>query len=192
MSPEVTLSTPEPGVAVLRLNRPHRGNAFTRSLIHLLHRTLDEIAKDKNCRVVVLIGAGQNFCVGGDFELVEAVAPSRMSLEDLTEHIRLTADLSARLQSLPQPVISAVNGAAAGGGMALALATDVRVCSHSAKFCTAFTAIGLAAAEMGLSFNLPRIVGPTAAFELMLTSRTITAQEAFRIGLTLEPLPTMS
>lgn len=185
----VVIERPEPGIIRLVLNRPGRGNALSMPMISALHSALDVIAADDDCRVVVLTGAGQVFCVGADVDLIESVAPGNMQVEQLARDIAWTADLVVRMQELRQPVIAAVNGAAAGGGFALALGSDLRVCSDRARFTTAFTKIGLAGGEMGMSYTLPKIVGPTVAFDLMLTSRTIDAEEAFRIGLVSEPVP---
>jgi enoyl-CoA hydratase len=99
------------------------------------------------------------------------------------------ADLVPKLRSLRQPVISAVNGPAAGGGFALALASDVRVCSESARFNVAFVRIGLSGCDIGVSWMLPRLIGASRAFELLLTGRIIDAREAERIGLVLEVVP---
>jgi enoyl-CoA hydratase len=107
------------------------------------------------------------------------------SAEDALADQERFAGLVMRIRSLPQPVIAAVNGPAAGGGLALALAADTRVCSSSARFNAAFVRIGLSGCDMGVSYLLPRLVGPTVAFEMMLTGRLVDAQEAFERGLVL-------
>ncbi|MFY1621073.1 enoyl-CoA hydratase/isomerase family protein [Micromonospora sp. WMMD736] len=184
----VLIERPEAGIAIIRLNRPSRKNCLTMELITAFHAVLDEIDSDEDCRVVILTGAGRSFCAGADYELVDLVSPRLHGVEGVTRSINWNADLVLRMQGLRQPVIAAIDGDAAGGGFALALGADIRVSSHDARFCVAFTKIGLAGAEMGLSYTLPRVIGPTAAFEMMLTSRIMAADEAFRLGLTLAPV----
>jgi enoyl-CoA hydratase len=150
-----------------------------------LHRALDEVAIDPDCRVVVLTGAGRGFCAGLDLTGFGA-APN-------SEHFgrtqagfavqRYIASLIPHLRSLPQPVIAAVNGPAAGGGFALVLGSDIRIATHSARFNAAFIRIGLSACDIGTSWLLPRLVGAARAQELMLTGRIFDAAEAARIGL---------
>jgi enoyl-CoA hydratase len=105
------------------------------------------------------------------------------------EHQHMYAALTLRVRSIPQPVIAAVNGPAAGGGLALALASDTRLCAASARFNAAFVRLGLSGCDVGVSYLLPRIVGPTLAFEMMLTGRLIDADEALRAGLVLRVVP---
>lgn len=184
----VDVSTPSPGIRLITLNRPTRLNAMTTELVTDLHGALDEIAIDPEARVVVLTGAGRGFCAGLDLTGFGA-APH-------TEHLGRTqagfavqrhiANLIPHLRSLPQPVIAAVNGAAAGGGFALVLGSDVRMAAASAKFNAAFVRIGLSACDIGTSWLLPRLVGVARAQELMLTGRIFQAEEALRIGLVVE------
>jgi enoyl-CoA hydratase len=182
------ISRPRPGVVQLTLNRPARLNAMTSELISALHRALDQIAVDPDARVVVLTGAGRGFCAGLDLTGYGS-APD-------TDHLGRTqrgfavqkhiASLIPHLRSLPQPVIAAVNGAAAGGGFALVLGSDIRLAARSAKFNAAFVRIGLSACDIGTSWLLPRLVGVARAQELMLTGRIFTADEAHRIGLVVD------
>ncbi|MGQ0804794.1 MAG: enoyl-CoA hydratase/isomerase family protein [Actinomycetota bacterium] len=179
-----------PGISVLTLDRPERLNAMSRELISDLHDALDEIAADRECRVVVLTGAGRGFCSGLDLKetgdaAVEADGgpPAGMRVQ---QHI---ATLVPQLRRLPQPVIAAVNGPATGGGLALALACDVRIAAERARFNVAFIRVGLSGCDIGVSYLLPRLVGASRAFELMLTGRMIDAAEADRIGLLLKVVP---
>lgn len=179
-----------PGISVLTLDRPDRLNAMSRELVSDLHDALDEIAADRECRVVVLTGAGRGFCSGLDLkETGDAAAeadggpPAGMRVQ---QHI---ATLVPQLRRLPQPVIAAVNGPATGGGLALALACDVRIAAESARFNVAFIRVGLSGCDIGVSYLLPRLVGASRAFELMLTGRMIDAAEADRIGLVLKVVP---
>ena len=181
----VERSDPQPGIIRLTLNRPDRLNAMNYELIAGLHSALDQIRTERSARVVVLTGAGRGFCAGLDL----AGGASVPGTEDMDstrsgfatqQHI---ASLVPKMRSLPQPIIAAVNGPAAGGGLALALACDVRLAAESARFNVAFVKLGLSGCDIGVSWLLPRLIGASAAFELMLTGRLIPAEEARRIGL---------
>lgn len=186
----VARTEPAAGVALLTLDRPDKLNAMTAELVQELHDHLDAIAVDPAVRVVVLTGRGRGFCAGLDLRGY-GTAPH-------TDHLGRTqagfavqkhiASLIPKLRSLPQPVIAAVNGAAAGGGFALVLGSDVRLASRSAKFNAAFIRIGLSACDIGTSWLLPRLVGVARAQELMLTGRVFDAEEAYRIGLVVDLL----
>lgn len=184
----VELTRPRPGIAQITLNRPETLNAMTSELIESLHETLDGIAVDGSVRVVVLTGAGRGFCAGLDLGGY-GTAPHTEGLGRIQTGFavqRHIAGLIPRLRSLPQPVIAAVNGAAAGGGFALVLGSDVRLAARSAKFNAAFIRIGLSACDIGTSWLLPRLVGVARAQELMLTGRVFDVEEAHRIGLVVE------
>jgi enoyl-CoA hydratase len=173
-------------VAVVTLNRPETLNAMSDELVHELHNTFDQLAGDDTCRAIVLTGAGRGFCSGHDLAAFGDdtwAVPAAMKVQECF------ADLTVRVRSVPQPVIAAVNGPAAGGGLALALAADTRVCSESARFNAAFVRLGLSGCDVGVSYLLPRTVGPTLAFEMMLTGRLIDATEAERVGLVLRVVP---
>jgi enoyl-CoA hydratase len=179
---------PAPGIVQLTLNRPDKLNAMTGELVQSLHDHLDAVAVDPVARVVVLTGHGRGFCAGLDLGGY-GTAPH-------TEHLGRTqagfavqkhiASLIPKLRSLPQPVIAAVNGPAAGGGFALVLGSDVRLAARSARFNAAFIRIGLSACDIGTSWLLPRLVGVARAQELMLTGRVFDAEEAYRIGLVVD------
>ena len=179
------LSRPRPDVAVITLNRPDKLNALNFGLVEELHQTLDEVDHDDLCCVVVLTGAGRGFCSGLDLtdpfpdDARRGLAFPRSSMR-WQERI---AELTVKLSTLRQPVISAVNGPAYGGGFALAMASDIRIASSSARFCTQFIKLGLGGCDIGVSYTLPRIVGAGQAFDLILTARTVEADEALRIGL---------
>jgi enoyl-CoA hydratase/carnithine racemase len=173
-----------PGVTILRLNRPARLNALTDTMVTALGRRLETIANSPACRVVILTGAGRAFCAGFDLSLAgdppNADLGAARAWSTQQEHF---AGVVARLRSLPQPVIAAVNGHAAGAGLGLALAADIRIASRSARFNAAFVRIGLSSCDIGVSYLLPRCVGLSRAFEIMLTGRVVDADEADRIGL---------
>ena len=169
------------GIVLLTLNRPETLNAMSDELVAELHKTLDGLAEDETCRAIVLTGAGRGFCSGHDLSAFGGrwTVPGGMRVQEAF------ANLTVRLRSVPQPVVAAVNGPAAGGGLALALASDTRICSRSARFNAAFVRLGLSGCDVGVSYLLPRTVGPTVAFEMMLTGRLIDAEEAERVGLVL-------
>jgi len=179
------LTRPRPDVALVTLNRPDKLNALNYGLVEELHATLEAIDGDDECRVVVLTGAGRGFCSGLDLtdpypeEANRGLGFPRSSMR-WQERI---ANLTARLIHLRQPVIAAVNGPAYGGGFALALASDIRIASESARFCTQFIKLGLGGCDIGVSYTLPRVVGAGQAFDLILTARTVAADEALRLGL---------
>ena len=184
----VERSAPAPGIVQLTLNRPDKLNAMTGELVQSLHDHLDSIAVDPETRVVILTGAGRGFCAGLDLGgYGEAPHTSHLGRTQagfaVQKHI---ATLMPKLRSLPQPVIAAVNGPAAGGGFALVLGSDVRLAARSAKFNAAFIRIGLSACDIGTSWVLPRLVGASRAQELMLTGRVFDAEEAYRIGLVVD------
>jgi len=185
----VTLSVEPygPGVVVLRLERPERLNAINEVMVRELHEACERIAQDREVRVVVLTGAGRGFCSGIDMRDFgpAMLEPSDPAIDRLRFQERM-ASLPKAIRELPQPVVAAVNGPAVGGGLALCLAADVRLCSASASFGNAAVLLGLSGAEMGMSYHLPRIVGTSVAADWMLTGRTVTAEEAHRRGLVSE------
>ncbi len=180
-----------PGVVLVTLNRPERLNAMSHELVADLHDALDEVHDDRGCRVVVLTGAGRGFCAGLDLKS-GATVPGTEGLGRATAGMATQQHIAAlvpHLRSLRQPVIAAVNGPAAGGGLALALASDVRVASASARFNVAFIKVGLSGCDIGVSWMLPRLIGASAAFELLLTGRLIDADEALRVGIVSRVVP---
>ena len=189
-TPVIVLERPIPGVVVIRLNRPERLNAMTTELVEGLHQLLDHIAIDSECRVVILTGAGRGFCAGldltgyGEAPHTENLGSVQRSFA-VQKHI---AGLMSHMRSIPQPILAAVNGAAAGGGLALVLGSDIRIGSESSKFNVAFIRVGFSACDIGTSWLLPRIVGVARAQEMMLTGRVIDSAEAYRIGLLVDPV----
>ncbi len=191
---------PDAGIRLLTLDRPDRLNAMNGALIDGLHERIAELRADADARAVVLTGAGRGFCAGLDLQDapptgIEAAAGSgpggagrgrAQRGMDLQQRI---AALVPALRNLRIPVIAAVNGAAAGGGLALALACDVRLAASSAKFNVAFVRIGLSGCDIGVSWLLPRAIGTTRAWEMMLTGRMVHAEEAERIGLVVRTVP---
>ncbi|MER6808160.1 enoyl-CoA hydratase-related protein [Spirillospora sp. NPDC000708] len=182
---EIVVSRPRPGVTRIAMNRPDRLNAMTAGMVEGLHAALAEAGADTGCRVIVLTGAGRGFCAGldlngyGEPEGADGAGAVQRGLA-MQRHI---AGLVQRIRRLPQPVIAEVNGAAAGGGLALVLASDLRIASTSAVFAVSFMRVGFSACDIGTSWMLPRLVGAGRAHELMMTARRFDAEEALRIGL---------
>ncbi len=177
----IALDRDDRGVITLTLDRPDRANAMTATMFEELDEVARSIVADHDARVLVITGAGRAFCAGYDLDDAEEIPRmSGMSFLGLQE--RGARALTA-LRTLRVPVIAAVNGAAAGGGLALALAADIRIGSPAAKFNAAFTKIGFSAGDLGTSWLLPRLIGPAVAAELAYTGRMVDAEEAERIGL---------
>jgi enoyl-CoA hydratase len=181
----VLIDKPRPHIALITLNRPERMNAMAFDVMIPLRQALEQVSVDNDIRVVVLTGAGHGFCSGADQEDA-GVIPHIDGLTVPTIALRameLLDDVIRALRRMHQPVIAAVNGAAIGGGFCLALATDIRLAADAAYFRAAGINNGLTSTELGLSFLLPRAIGSSRAFEIMLTGRDIDAAEADRIGL---------
>jgi len=181
----VKVERPRPHVALITLNRPERMNSMAFDVMVPLRDVLAEVSYDNSVRVVVLTGAGRGFSSGADHKSAGSV-PHVAGLTRPTFGLRsmeLLDDIILGLRRLHQPVIAAVNGAAIGGGLCLALAADIRVAASGAYFRAAGINNGLTASELGLSYLLPRAIGASRAFEIMLTGRDVDAAEAERIGL---------
>ena len=175
----------EPHVTRITLNRPERLNAMNYDLVAGIHDALDAVAADAEARVAIITGAGRGFCSGLDLQdwgspptpgghpQARVGVGGQEFIANLTQHVRQT----------PQIVVAAVNGAAFGGGLALACAADLRIAADSARFCSAFIRTGLTGTDIGISFLLPRIVGAGRAFDMIVTGRDVDAAEAERIGL---------
>ncbi len=175
----------EAGIRILQLDRPDRLNAMNTQLIDELHQAIASLSDDASARVVILTGSGRGFCAGLDLmdPPQRADAKERGRVRSSMDTQQRIASLVPALANLQIPVIAAVNGAASGGGLALALASDIRIAAASAKFNVAFVRVGLSGCDIGVSWLLPRLIGASAAFELLLTGRLVGAEEADRIGL---------
>ncbi len=179
------------GVKLVTLNRPERMNAMAFDVMVPFKEALEEISFDNDTRVVVVTGAGHGFCAGADLE-----DPGWMDIFDgLTipgiarRAMRILDDVIKTIHDMHQPVIGAINGPAIGGGFCLAMATDIRIASDTAYFRPAGINNGLTSAELGLSYLLPRAIGTSRAFEIMLTGRDVHAPEAQQMGIVSEMLP---
>ena len=164
------------------MNRPERLNALSRNLVKELREFFVGLYWRRDVRVVVLQGAGTAFCAGLDLKERGEPQASRSIGAGLTRQ-REISEIVIAMRRCPQPIIACVNGAAAGGGFALALASDVRIATPSLKMNAAFIRIGLSACDIGVSYFLPRMVGASVAAEYMLTGRFITAERAYQLGL---------
>lgn len=187
----VLVEHPRPEIAQITLNRPERMNSMAFDVMVPLKEALAQVSYDNSVRVVVLTGAGRRFSPGADHKSA-GVVPHVENLTRPTYALRsmeLLDDVILMLRRLHQPVIAAVNGPAIGGGLCLALAADIRVASSSAYFRAAGINNGLTASELGLSYLLPRAIGSSRAFEIMLTGRDVSAEEAERIGLVSRQVP---
>lgn len=189
----VEIEYPRPSVAILRLNRPESLNALSWHLVEELHAALHEIDRNNRCRVVVLTGAGRGFCAGLDLRdqgtpgaIIEGIAPGPRA--GLLAQNRM-ASLIPQMRRIQQPLIAAINGAAYGGGLALALGCDIRIAAHSAKLCVQFIRVGVSGCDIGTSYLLPRLIGASRAHDLILSARAIDADEAERYGIVTRVVP---
>jgi enoyl-CoA hydratase len=183
--PFLLVDRPRPHVTLVTLNRPERMNAMSFDVMIPFRQALEEISRDNDTRVVVVTGAGAGFCSGADLvdsgpiPDIDGLTLPGISLRAM----ELLDDVILALRKMHQPVIGAINGPAIGGGLCLSLAFDIRIASSSARFRAAGINNGLSSAELGLSYLLPRAIGTSRAFEIMLTGRDVDADEAARIGL---------
>lgn len=189
MEQEVILEK-ENGIAIITLNRPHRLNALThKMLVEEIPQILNEIKKDKGTKAVVITGAGEAFSTGADVTQLEAIsAPQITEASQISAFYQLTLSFVSSFINTEKPVIAAINGVAAGGGLSLALLCDIRLASERARFSMAFVRRGLIP-DLAATFFLPKIVGAGKAMEIMLTGDIISAQEAERIGLVNKVVP---
>ncbi|HEX2173445.1 MAG TPA: enoyl-CoA hydratase/isomerase family protein [Dehalococcoidia bacterium] len=179
------------GIVTVTLNRPERLNAVIPEMMHELVQALNEVEADPAARVVVLTGAGRAFCTGADLKVAQnwlAKGAETMAREYPVGWVRLVQQGFGRIRQLPKPVIAAVNGPAMAGGCDLALTCDIRIASDRAVFGEAYIRVGTLPAGGG-TFLLPRLVGTGLALEMILTGRTVAAEEAERIGLVNRVVP---
>ena len=186
---EDLLETVKDGVVVLTMNRPDRLNALSRAMLDAMLEALPRLAGDPEVGVVVLTGAGRGFCAGGD---VKAMAEDREAgpggLEERAQALRARMETSRWLHEMPKPTIAMVRGAAAGAGLSLALACDLRIAGDSARFATAFARVGYSG-DFGGSYYLTQLVGTAKARELYYTADIVDAQAALALGLANRVIP---
>jgi 2-(1,2-epoxy-1,2-dihydrophenyl)acetyl-CoA isomerase len=177
----------EGGVATLILNRPERMNALNKDLILALNDALTRVEADEEINVVVLAGAGRAFCAGGDLAVIGKGRQENNTAE-LQPILRSGMQAVLKIRTMRQAVIAAVHGAAAGAGMNIALAADIRIASEDAMFGQNFAKVGLFP-DYGGTFFLPQLVGPAKAAELFYTGDMINAAEAMRLGIVNRVVP---
>jgi enoyl-CoA hydratase len=181
----VLVDHPRPEVAVVTLNRPERMNSMAFDVMVPLTATLAKLSENNAVRAVVLTGAGRGFCSGADHKAAGSIGNfDRLTIPSMALRSMEALDqVMLTLRKMHQPVIAAVNGAAIGGGLCLAMACDIRIAGAAGYFRAAGINNGLSASELGLSYLLPRAIGTSRASELMLTGRDVSSEEAERIGL---------
>jgi len=177
------------GVALLTLNRPDRLNAMSQAMLDGLEEALPRLAGDGSVGVVVLAGAGRGFCAGGDVQaMAEGSEMAGATLEERAPGLRARMEVSRWLHEMPKPTIAMVRGAAAGAGLSLALACDLRIAGDTARFGTAFARVGYSG-DFGGSYFLTRLVGTAKARELYFTADLLDAQQALALGLVNRVIP---
>ena len=183
------LESVKDGVATLTLNRPERLNAMSGEMLDAMLEALPRLADDADVGVIVLTGAGRGFCAGGD---VKAMAEGRefggTTLEEKAQALRSQMEVSRWLHELPKPTIAMVRGAAAGAGLSLAMACDLRIAGDSARFATAFARVGYSG-DFGGSWFLTQLVGTAKAHELYYTANILDAQQALALNLVNRVVP---
>ena len=187
-----TVDEIEPRIGLVTLNRPDRLNAINVEMLDEFNALFADLAKDDAFRVLILTGAGRGFCAGADLE--DAVSHrDSAAFSDPESFLRLVqeryAALVLGLRRIPQPLIAAINGPAAGGGFSMALACDIRVAVPEAYFVASFANIGLSGGELGTSYLLPRLIGLARAADVLYTGRKMGADEAERAGLVNRVVP---
>jgi 2-(1,2-epoxy-1,2-dihydrophenyl)acetyl-CoA isomerase len=182
------IETVEDSIATLTFNRPERLNALSTPIMEGLLHGLPRLAGDPAVKVVVLTGAGRAFCAGGDVKSMAEDGGERRSVAEAAAHLRSRMEVSRILHELPKPTIAMINGPAAGAGLSLALACDLRIAGVSARLVTAFVRVGFSG-DFGGSWFLTRLVGTAKARELYFTGRPVDAEEALTLGLVNRVVP---
>jgi 2-(1,2-epoxy-1,2-dihydrophenyl)acetyl-CoA isomerase len=183
----VILEQRHEGIATLVMNRPERLNALNNELAMALNEALGRVAGDETVRVVVITGAGRAFCAGGDLALIGKGRQSGKT-EELEPLLRSGMQAVLKMRTMTQPVIAAVSGPAAGAGMNIALAADIRIAAEEATFGENFAKVGLFP-DFGGTYFLPQLVGPSKAAELFYTGDMIDAKTALRLGIVNHVVP---
>jgi enoyl-CoA hydratase len=189
----IKFKTLQSAISLITLNRPERLNAINLDMLEELHVLFGQLNNDENVRVTIITGEGRGFCSGADLLdkrlTKEATALFSSSAAHLMKIQKVYSRLIIEMRRLAQPIIAAVNGPAAGGGMCVALASDVIIAGPKASFTPSFINIGLSGGELGSSYFLPRVVGSARAADILLTGRTVDAKEAEKIGLVSRLVP---
>ncbi len=178
----IDISHPEEGIAVLKLNRPECLNAISWEMVDEMDHYFASVADDYSTRVIILTGEGRGFCSGTDLNSGEQTHPGSNPVTYLYKRQRSLGDMVINMRKIPQPVICAINGVAAGGGFSFTMATDIRIAAESARFICSFINVGLSSGDVGSSYFLPRLIGLSRAAEMLYTGREMKAEEAERVG----------
>jgi 2-(1,2-epoxy-1,2-dihydrophenyl)acetyl-CoA isomerase len=185
---KLILTEKKNGVGIITLNRPDKLNAFNDELTFSLQDALKEMEKDNAVRAIVITGAGRGFCSGQDLQS-RSISQDMGQRPSLGDSIRRRYNpIVIKIRRMEKPIIAAVNGVAAGAGASLAFACDLRIASVTTNFIQSFTKVGLVP-DSGSTFMLPRLIGVTKAFELMLTADKLDAADALRLGLVNKVVP---
>jgi enoyl-CoA hydratase len=183
----IKYDAPKEGIGRITLNRPKRLNAINLDMLEELHVLFEQLTTDEDIRVIIITGAGRGFCSGADLMDERISSEAATIFSNAAAHLiklqKVYSRLIVEMRRLPQPIIAAVNGPAAGGGMCVAMASDVVIASTQATFTPSFINIGLSGGELGSSYLLPRLVGSARAADILMTGRTVDAAEAEKIGL---------
>jgi enoyl-CoA hydratase len=181
------------GVGLVMFNRPERLNAVNGQAFANLEGALRGLGSDNGCGAIVIGGTGRAFCAGMDMAASRSVGEIDDPIRFVYAEMRRTVGAVLAMRDIPQPIVAAVQGAAAGAGFALAAASDIRVCAPDAKFMAPFLKLGVSIGDLGLSWMLPRLIGAGAAAEILYTGRTLGAEEARELRFVQhvvdEPLP---
>lgn len=178
----IKFEEPETGIGLITLNRPDRLNALNLDMLDEIHGLFLQLGSKAEVRVLIITGAGRGFCSGADLKDSRLRRETSTLFSDAATHLvtiqKRYSERILEIRRLPQPVIAAVNGPAAGAGMCIALASDVVLASPRATFIASFINIGLSGGELGTTYFLPRVVGRARTAEILLTGRTVEATEA--------------
>ena len=173
-------------VGILTLNRPERLNAINHEMLRELRAFWDERHRDYDCRVVVVTGAGRGFCAGLDLKAGGEQGPWQPAVGPIQDSFTFQSDIAdmvVKMRRAPQPIIAAVNGPATGGGLSIAIASDIRVGTENARFACSFINLGLSGCDVGSSYHLPKIIGAAHSADMIYSGRLVDAAEAREMGL---------
>lgn len=184
MSYEALLFEKKDGIAIITLNSPDKMNAISTAMKASIAAASEEVDRDESIKVAILTGAGRGFCAGHDISEMAAGTAKEPTIYDRLS----TANNEASFYKMQKPVIAAINGACVGAGLALALSCDIRIAADTAKIGSAYAKLG-AAPGLGMTFWLPKIIGPAAALEFMLTCKTVLGPEAKTMGIVSQVVP---
>ena len=184
MSYEALLFEKKDGIAIITLNSPDKMNAISTAMKASIAAASEEVDRDESIKVSILTGAGRGFCAGHDISEMAAGTAKEPTIYDRLS----TANNEASFYKMQKPVIAAINGACVGAGLALALSCDIRIAADTAKIGSAYAKLG-AAPGLGMTFWLPKIIGPAAALEFMLTCKTVLGPEAKTMGIVSQVVP---